>query len=530
MKRLIIFLVALSMLAGTTEAKVRTGSGDVQVSDAGTTSRIELEFEFVPKGLDSMVFEVPGADSSSRRHVCLKARQMTEKCSIPVCAMFNRDAADSTRRRVQIPMTFYYKDRKKAGVMPFKGRMGDGQVFAGKFVDSHETFFDNEYNFEYTLTDMASGATVKKGAMPVSLWSIKKNFKVASDTTKFKLNTGRNFPFWFGSQHVGGRIWSDWKTEFGDGMLEYRARQWADYGFDFYRIPIDEGWCFFSDGKLKPGCEKELKALVDASIDAGVRVILDLHWLAIENLFPNPEQEIRFRKCWEILHDVFGEYDPEWLAYELLNEADAEDGFWNTFVEYNVSMIRSWGGKEVRRPIVVGCGNYQDIDGMSKLVLPKDPNLIASFHDYSPIPFCFYNTGFGAYYGFNKYDGPCHYPGCMLTEDELDYMQKYEPENYAATIFMRNASWEKESLYCHMLPGLEAKKRLNVPVLVGEYGAFPGSTTWCTEYEDRLQYYKDVCSVFRELGLAHSFWFAISKNGSNLYTPDPEILKAVVGK
>jgi len=192
-------------------------------------------------------------------------------------------------------------------------------------------------------------------------------------------------------------------------------------------------------------------------------------------------------------------------------------------------MIRSWGGKEVERKIVCGCPDYQDINGMAVLELPEDPNLIASFHSYAPVFFCFYRTGFGESYGFDKYDGPMHYPGYLVTSDELAEMEKTDPENYNATIYFRNSYYDRETLYNEFKPAYEAKKRLNVPVWVGEYGPHVPQGTQYTKYNDRLHLYQDVCSIFRQFGFSHSYWFELD-GVYHTGIPDQAEVDAILGK
>ncbi len=163
---------------------------------------------------------------------------------------------------------------------------------------------------------------------------------------------------------------------------------------------------------------------------------------------------------------------------------------------------------------------------MAVLELPSDPNLIASFHSYAPVFFCFYGTGFSPDSGFDHYTGPCHYPGYMVTKDELAYMQQYEPWNYEGTLYFRNSYNDRESLYNQFLPALEAKKRLNVPVWIGEYGAAVSSGTTFT---DRRNYYRDVCSIFRQFGFSYSYWFELDMDYS-IGQPDPRILDEILGR
>lgn len=516
-------------------ARNEKDDGELSLSFIPITSTLNIEFESVPQDLDSVTVDLPvsmdtwypcrqksevSQPGTRSMHLVLSPEKMKSKLSMGVFAMLNHDAADSSVLRCQVPVCFYYKDKRKPGVLPFKGRIGEAQICDIFVEDSHETYYDNDFIIRHSRRDI-NGENEVGGSQPLSLWPIDYDYPVAPDTTEFQMNAGRNLAFQFGSVCFE---FHDEHIDFDYGDRSSELQMYADFGFNFYRIPVDEGWCFFSNGEMKPTCREELKKVVDWSLDAGVKVVIDLHWLATSNTFPNSMQEIRFRNCWRQIHELFKDYSPEVLAYELVNEADGMDGYWNSFLANSIGYIRSWGGNEVRRKIVCGCSIYQDISGMSVLELPEDPNLIASFHSYAPVFFCFYGTGFNPQTGFDKYNGPCHYPGRMVTDEELKYMKENEPENYGATIYFRYASNSRESLYNEFLPAFEAGKRLKLPVWIGEYGAAVSGTS----KTDRLNYYRDVCSLFRQFGFSYSYWFGLDGEYES-GIPDQKVIDAIIG-
>jgi len=83
-------------------------------------------------------------------------------------------------------------------------------------------------------------------------------------------------------------------------------------------------------------------------------------------------------------------------------------------------------------------------------------------------------------------------------------------------------------LYEHMKMALPTKQRLSLPVLVGEYGACPGSPNWGASLEDRIEYFKDVTWAFRKLGFSFAHWFDLSKTGKLLEEPDQKLIDAII--
>lgn len=168
-------------------------------------------------------------------------------------------------------------------------------------------------------------------------------------------------------------------------------------GFDSVRLPVR-----FSDYakdspnyKLDETFMKQLDSYIDYALNDDLIVILDFHHF--EEIMEEPE---KYKKCfisiWKQVGERYKDYPPK-LIFELLNEPknNLKGELWNKFIKDGVEEIRK-SNKD--RAIIVGPDNFYSVDRLEALSIPKDNNLIVSFHYYEPNDFTFqgneYHKGF----------------------------------------------------------------------------------------------------------------------------------------
>lgn len=168
-------------------------------------------------------------------------------------------------------------------------------------------------------------------------------------------------------------------------------------GFDSVRIPIR-----FSDYakdspeyKLDEEFMKEIDSYVNYALSKDLVVILDFHHFV--EAMKEPE---KYKKCylsiWKQLGERYKDYSSK-LVFELLNEPqdNLKGEIWNEYIKDGVNEIRRTN-KE--RAIIIGPDNYYSLYRLENLEIPKDNNIIVSFHYYEPNEFTFqsneYHKGF----------------------------------------------------------------------------------------------------------------------------------------
>ena len=106
----------------------------------------------------------------------------------------------------------------------------------------------------------------------------------------------------------------------------------AEMGFDHVRIPIDEEHMWDEAGNKNNDAFQLLHKAINWSFDNDLRVIVDIHVLRSHHfnsddirLWTDPLAQEQFWGFWKELSAELIQYPLDKLAYELMNEAVAED-------------------------------------------------------------------------------------------------------------------------------------------------------------------------------------------------------------
>src|SRR6266849_867182 len=134
---------------------------------------------------------------------------------------------------------------------------------------------------------------------------------------------------------------------------------------------------------------QENAAFVCAAIErfqrAGLMVLIDLHNEDRPSEL-NPAWQGAFIRFWGDFAARLQHFDPELTILEIINEPvfAGRESEWNTFNARLASAIRKSAPEHT---IMTSGPNWGGIDGLRKLKLLADPNVIYSFHCYDPFAF-----------------------------------------------------------------------------------------------------------------------------------------------
>jgi hypothetical protein len=138
-------------------------------------------------------------------------------------------------------------------------------------------------------------------------------------------------------------------------------------------------------GAVREDRTKLLEAAIRRLQRAGLLVMVDIHNedRAAEL---DPDWQNAFMKFWGALAGRFAAFDPELTMLEIINEPvfSGREPEWNTLNARLAAVIRE---KAPQHTIVTSGPNWGGIDGLQKLTLLPDRNVIYSFHCYDPFPF-----------------------------------------------------------------------------------------------------------------------------------------------
>lgn len=311
---------------------------------------------------------------------------------------------------------------------------------------------------------------------------------------KFSVKKGTNIAHWLSQSKARG-------TEREAFFTKNDIDSIAAMGFDHIRLPIDEEQMWDEQGVRHDDAFRLMTGCIDWCLEKNLRVIIDLHILRshhfnaeLKPLWTDPVEQEKFYNLWRDLSKALIAYPNSMVAYELMNEAVADDPeLWNTLVANCVKAIRE---TEPERTIVIGSNKWQQVQTFDVLKIPaNDSNILLSFHFYEPFLLTHYNAGWTQLKG---YTGPVHYPDTILTQSEYNRL----PEEMKPLVAERvgkvyNKAWISEQWQ----KPIQKAKELGLPLYCGEFGIITGPPQ-----ADMLQWYQDMIDLFEENGIGYANW------------------------
>jgi hypothetical protein len=167
------------------------------------------------------------------------------------------------------------------------------------------------------------------------------DFPVIPNPSGFEIRRGVNLSHWL-SQCFG---WSPRASFVTEDDVRFIAR----LGYDHVRIPIDEKELWTTDGQPSEEAFGFLTRALDWCAQNRLRAIVDLHTIRSHHfnaaneggentLWSDPAAQENFLRLWKDIGAYIGRYPVDMVAYEIMNEAVAEDHEdWNRFVRASQS-------------------------------------------------------------------------------------------------------------------------------------------------------------------------------------------------
>lgn len=323
---------------------------------------------------------------------------------------------------------------------------------------------------------------------------------VGQNFLTFEIKRGTNIAHWLSQSDRRGL---DRETFFTKADVMAIAKM----GFDHIRLPVDEEQLWDTNGKRHDDAFQLMQNCIAWCAENNLRVIIDLHILRSHHfnekekpLWTDPNEQEKFFNLWRDLSKALIKHPNGQVAYELMNEAVADDHeSWNTLVANAFSAIRKL---EPERTIVIGSNRWQSTSTFDALKVPEnDPNILLSFHFYEPFLLSHYTA---SWTDLKNYDGPVHYPGNLLTETEyadLPENQKPEVKKYVGQ------TWNKQEILKKWQQPIRKAKELGLPLYCGEFGIMSNAPK-----KDRLRWYNDMIALFEETGIGYANWNYRSNN------------------
>jgi endoglucanase len=252
--------------------------------------------------------------------------------------------------------------------------------------------------------------------------------KAYGDTSALK---GVNLGNAFDAPTVGG-----WGVIIKPEYLQYIH----EAGFNIVRFPVrvSAHTQKAPSYTIDPALFAQMDDIISAAMQNELIVILDVHHY-IELMDDPAGEEARFLAIWQQLGEHYKDY-PANLYFELLNEPTGKLDYasWNVLLAKGIKTVRA---TNPQRKILIDTAHGGQVDGIKELVLPDDPNLIATFHYYEPLPF--------THQGADWVEGATKWMGTTWTSTVEERQQIDNSMDMAA-------QWSKDH---------------RTPVVLGEFGA-----------------------------------------------------------
>ena len=229
-----------------------------------------------------------------------------------------------------------------------------------------------------------------------------------------------------------------------------------------------------------------IKQVVDNALKNHLIAIINMHHHEALLADVNSQKE-RFLSQWTQIAEYFKNYSDS-LVFEILNEPNNSitPEVWNSLFPEALQKIRLTNPK---RYVLIGTAEWGGLGGLSKLVLPNDPYIFPTIHYYNPFTF----THQGASWAGT------------------------ESNNWLGTKWL-NTDGERQTMQNEFAPLVEFSKKNNVPVHIGEFGAYEKA-----DMPSRIRWTNYLARYFGELGFSCAYWEFCA--GFGIYDPVNKIAR-----
>ncbi len=274
-----------------------------------------------------------------------------------------------------------------------------------------------------------------------------------------------------------------------------------DLGFRFVRLAIDPGALYHPETPTRP--DPTMLGYIDAALDRffahDLAAIVDIHYIGKQPFEQDAGYVDGYVLFWGALAEHFSALDPEMVFLEPLNEPvfQKDPGQWPPIQQRLIAAIRA---KAPQHTLIVTGALWGGIDGLFRLPLVGDPNVLYSFHFYEPMAF----THQGAGWAGAPYPALRNLPYPSNPEVCADILHTITDPlaNQAAVEYCKTSPWTPARIDGRIAQAAGWATARGVHVFVGEFGVY------CpvTPPDSRLRWLQDAHTSFEKHGIGWTLW------------------------
>ena len=280
-------------------------------------------------------------------------------------------------------------------------------------------------------------------------------------------------------------------------------QQIQEWGFDHVRLPVDYNVLESDEGIVKESGYRRIQQVIDWCREYNLNIILDLHKAygydfndagdeERNNLFSSEALQKRFVDLWIEIVKRYG--SESHIAFELLNEVVEKENAdaWNQLIKATVTEIRKVNASA---PIIYGGIQWNSVKTLKLLEIPKDENIIFTFHFYEPLLFTHQKAHWVA--AMNP-EETIYYPESMEY-----YQEKSKVLGFQGEVVRLAESKEMGVPFIEEMirEAIDAAANAGVSLYCGEFGVIDQAPV-----EDTLRWFADVNTVFEKYQIGCAVW------------------------
>ena len=337
------------------------------------------------------------------------------------------------------------------------------------------------------------------------------------------LKRGVNLSHWYAQSTDGDYSEPKLSTYFTSADVQLIKQM----GFDHVRLTLNDEVVFQTIGKLKADNVDRLRKRIDAFVDAGLNVIVDLHpETKFKERLATPMGAAALVADWHALATALADTDPDKVALEVLNEPDPMTA--DQWRGVQLAVVRVMRAAAPKHTIIVSPGGWTSADDLIKFIPYEGiDRLVYTFHFYDPHLYTHQSAGWA--WVVAQRVGGIDWPIEPARADAVaNEVAKDDEARGHVRWQIQHGQFADDSIRTSLQRVADWQKKHGVDVYAGEFGVYRHTAVRA----GYLRWHTTVRETFEQHGWGWAVWdyaggFAVAPGKPGARVPDAEMLKAL---